>query len=213
MYFHKTPALIRNAFPNLLWKKNTREKLLFLTFDDGPIPNVTDFVLTELKKFEAKATFFCVGENISRYPEIYSRIRKEEHYTGNHTFNHLNAFKSKYGTYLENVQKAEDTMQDIENLSDFKPQPKFFRPPYGRISSRLSKALRPKYSVVMWDVLTGDFDVKLSKYDCLSKSIKYTEAGSIITFHDSLKAENNLRFVLPRFLEHFGNQGYRFEAL
>lgn len=205
MYFHKTNFLFRLFYPHFLWIKPPDKKVIYLTFDDGPIPGVTQFVLDALDQYGAKATFFCVGDNVAKHPTVYQQILFAGHAVGNHTFNHLNGWKTDAHSYLSNVEQCSKAM----NL----PQRALFRPPYGRVTKEQQQSILREYQVVMWDVLTGDFDRNLLPEKCLKKSIKYTEDGSIVIFHDSLKAEQNLRYVLPRYLEHFAKQGYRFEAL
>ena len=206
MYFHKTGLLFRLFYPTFMWEKPTNRKIIHLTFDDGPIPGVTDFVLETLAQYQAKATFFCVGDNAARNPEVYRRVVEHGHEVGNHTFNHLNGWKTPTDKYLSNVEQCRQVMglQD-ENL--------LFRPPYGRISREQAAQVSKGYRIVMWDVLTGDFDRQLAPEKCLQRSLKYTQKGSIVIFHDSLKAERNLRHVLPRYLAHFTGEGYKFEGL
>lgn len=205
MYFHKTPFIIPLVFNKYLWHNSREKKKIYLTFDDGPVPGVTEFVLTQLEKFEAKATFFCVGDNIRKHPEVFQQILVKGHKVGNHTYNHLNGRKNPEDKYLQNVEECEKW---IGNHSQ-----KLFRPPYGRMTRFESQELLKKYTIVMWDVLTADFSKKLSAEKCLSNSIKATRNGSIVLFHDSYKAEKNMTYALPRFLEHFSAQGFTFESL
>ncbi|MDQ0969765.1 peptidoglycan/xylan/chitin deacetylase (PgdA/CDA1 family) [Flavobacterium sp. W4I14] len=180
MYLIKSPLLLKWYYPSLLWNKSRTEKVIYLTFDDGPIPNVTDFVLKTLKVFNAKATFFCIGDNIVKHPEVFERVKNDGHAIGNHTFNHLKGWKTDNETYLQNTLKCQELTQT--NL---------FRPPYGRIKKSQISNLKSQISgfqIVMWDVLSGDFDTKLSPEKCYQNVIKHTENGSIIVFHDSLKA-------------------------
>lgn len=207
MYLHYYNWIFKCLFPKRIWRKETNEKIIYLTFDDGPIPEVTDFVLDELAKFEAKATFFCVGDNVERYPWIYARLLVENHRSGNHTYNHLRGNDTAPADYYENVKKTSIHIKD-----NFKGK-ELFRPPYGRLSSKQFKLLENNYDVVMWSVLSGDFDVSLSKEKCLNKTIKYTSSGAIVVFHDSVKTIEKLRWVLPRYLAHFSKLGYRFECL
>jgi peptidoglycan/xylan/chitin deacetylase (PgdA/CDA1 family) len=206
LYFHKTNFLFRLLYPTFVWKKITDQQIIYLTFDDGPIPGTTDFVLETLAQYQAKATFFCVGDNVARHPEVYRRVVKHGHAVGNHTFNHLNGWKTPTEQYLSNVEQCRQaTGLQGENL--------LFRPPYGRITSEQAGQVRKRYRIVMWDVLTGDFDRNLAAEKCFQKSVKYTQKGSIVIFHDSLKAEKNLRHVLPRYLANFTSAGYKFEVL
>lgn len=187
------------------------DKVLYLTFDDGPIPDITEYVLEELDHYQAKATFFCVGDNIFKYPAVYRKILEKGHQTGNHTFNHLKGWKTGDEDYLLNIQRCQ---QEMDLHLDIAQSPSdLFRPPYGLIKRSQIKQIRDQYQIIMWDVLTGDFNKDLSCEKCLHKAIKYTQQGSIIIFHDSIKAERNLKYALPRFLDHFKNKGYRFEVL
>ncbi|WP_443940044.1 polysaccharide deacetylase family protein [Pedobacter sp. MW01-1-1] len=205
MYLIKSPILLKWYYPSLLWNKARSKKVIYLTFDDGPIPNVTDFVLKTLKAFDAKATFFCIGDNIGKYPEIFERIQNAGHAIGNHTFNHLKGWETETEAYVTNTLKCQSLTQT--NL---------FRPPYGRIKkaqiSRL-KSQMPDLQIVMWDVLSGDFDTHLSPEKCYQNVIKHTESGSIIVFHDSLKAFDRLEYALPRVLKYFSDRGFLFASL
>lgn len=202
MYLVKTPSFIQNLFPNFTWRVPTSEKTLYLTFDDGPIPEVTPWVLEQLKAFQAQATFFCVGENIDKYGEIFSQVLDAGHTIGNHTFNHLNGWATENIPYFHNVRRGANQSNSL-----------LFRPPYGRLKPKQAQFLQRHYQVVMWDILSGDFDPKISPVQCLNNVINNADSGSIIVFHDSLKAEENLRFALPRVLEHFAKKGYQFAAL
>lgn len=205
MYLIKSPLLLKWYYPSLLWNKSRTEKVIYLTFDDGPIPNVTDFVLKTLKVFNAKATFFCIGDNIVKHPEVFERVKNDGHAIGNHTFNHLKGWKTDNETYLQNTLKCQELTQT--NL---------FRPPYGRIKkSQISnlKSQIPGLKIVMWDVLSGDFDTQLSPEKCYQNVIKHTENGSIIVFHDSLKAFDRLSYALPKVLAYFSEKGFTFSTL
>ncbi len=209
MYFHKTPWLLKVLYPRLVWDKYSDEKKLYLTFDDGPVPQVTSFVLDILDKYDAKASFFCVGENIRRNPGLFREIHRAGHSVGNHTFNHLNGWKTPDNLYLENINKCEDLISEI--LPD-RPA-KLIRPPYGRITRSQIKMLINRFKIIMWDYLIGDFDKNLDPQWGLDQALNKTKDGSIIIFHDSLKAEKNLRFMLPVYLEYFVDMGYQFKAL
>lgn len=187
---------------NVNWKIKTTEKKLFLTFDDGPIPEVTPEVLGILKKYNAKATFFCVGENVQKHPDVFKQIIAEGHSVGNHSFNHIKANKFTNEEYLANVAKADELIQSP-----------LFRPPYGRITPALAKTLGKKYRIYMWSVLTRDYEQNLSPEACLRIALNQSRKGSIIVFHDSLKASKNMLFALPRVLEYFGERGYYFEKI
>jgi peptidoglycan/xylan/chitin deacetylase (PgdA/CDA1 family) len=206
-YFIKTPWWLKKIYPNRLWNVETKEKVIYLTFDDGPHPVATPFVLDELKKFDAKATFFCIGKNVVDQPAIYKRILEEGHSVGNHTQNHLNGWKTVTLDYLADVKEAASHIK-----SDL------FRPPYGKIkriqANGISKAMNTTSAkIVMWDILSGDFDNSLSKEKCLKNVINKTKPGSIIVFHDSQKAFPKLQFTLPPFLEAFTGKGFTFRSL
>ena len=202
MYLVKTPNLVQALMPAYLWHISTEEKILYLTFDDGPVPEVTPWVLERLAAFQAKATFFCVGENVQRHPAIFRQLLAEGHSAGNHTFNHLNGWHTENLAYFHNIRHCARLVKS--NL---------FRPPYGRLRPAQRAFLERHYRIVMWDVLSGDFDPYLSPEACLENVLENTQPGSIVVLHDSLKADAKLRFVLPRLLEHFSGLGYRFEAL
>lgn len=202
MYFVKTPRLVQRMLPGYLWRMPTKEKVLYLTFDDGPIPEVTPWVLDTLRAFDARATFFCVGENVQRYPEIFKRIAQEGHAVGNHTHQHLNGWKTETPRYLQNVETCAALVPG-----------RLFRPPYGRLLSDQAAALRRHYRIVMWDVLSGDFDRDLHPEKCWRNIRQHVRPGSIVVLHDSLKAERNMRYALPATLEYFSGKGWRFEAI
>jgi peptidoglycan-N-acetylglucosamine deacetylase len=201
-YFIKTPWIFKKLWPSYLWSIDTNEKIIYLTFDDGPHPIATPFVLDKLKKYNAKATFFCIGKNVMAYPDIYKKILKEGHRVGNHTQGHLNGWKTDTDSYLADVAEAAKYIDS--NL---------FRPPYGRIKSTQAKKMKD-CTIVMWDVLSGDFDESLSKEKCLSNVITgHTKPGSIIVFHDSQKAFPRLSYALPATLDFFAKSGYTFNSI
>jgi len=202
MYLVKTPQVIQNLFPNFTWRIPTSEKVLYLTFDDGPIPEVTPWVLDQLNDFQAKATFFCVGENISKHPEVFDSVVEAGHAVGNHTYNHLNGWVTDNIPYYHNVRHCANQTNSV-----------LFRPPYGRLKPKQAQFLLRHYRIVMWEILSGDFDPNVSAEQCAANVIKNARPGSIIVFHDSMKAKEKLEYALPKVLEHFTEQGYRFEKL
>ena len=204
-YFVKTPLLLKKLYPECLWHVKTQDKILYLTFDDGPDPQATMFVLNELKKYNARATFFCVGKNVKEHFDIYKQIINAGHKPGNHTYNHLNGWKTKDKIYLDDIRNASDIIDTH-----------FFRPPYGKITKFQLKALQGKNFMlrpVMWDVLSGDFDLKISAENCYLNVINHSQPGSIIVFHDSLKAFSRLEYALPRVLKFFTEKKYEFKVL
>ncbi|AHM59398.1 polysaccharide deacetylase [Flammeovirgaceae bacterium 311] len=209
MYLHFTPALLHSLYPDMLWRMPRNSKTIYLTFDDGPIPEVTPHVLELLRQWNAKATFFCVGENVDKHPGVLRQVTGQGHRLGNHTYHHLKGTGTDTNSYLQNVKKCQQSLQAYLSVA----QQLLFRPPYGRFTKAQRKALAEDYRLVMWDVLSADYDPGLSPETCLRKSIRYTRPGSIIVFHDSLKAWERLQWVLPRYLEHFSSKGYSFAAL
>jgi peptidoglycan/xylan/chitin deacetylase (PgdA/CDA1 family) len=204
MYWHKNNFLVKTLYPSFVWHKNTRSKELYLTFDDGPIPEVTEWVLEQLAIYQAKATFFCVGDNIRKHPAVFEKVVQSGHSIGNHTYNHLNGWKTPVSDYLQNIEAC----QQVAGIGV-----RLFRPPYGKITRKQATHIQQTHQIIMWDVLSGDFDQQLPASRCLRKSIQHTEKGSIIVFHDSIKAWKNLKEVLPAYLAHFSGQGYSFRSL
>lgn len=210
LYLIKTPRIIKRLFSRYTWSFFSEQKEVFLTFDDGPIPEVTEFVLSELKKHQALATFFCIGDNIRKYPLIFNEIIANGHSVGNHTYHHLNGWKTDNSNYFKNILQTETLIQN----SLRKPYKKLFRPPYGKLKRKQSSLLiKEGYQIIMWDVLSADFDPTISKEKCLSNVLKHTKPGSIIVFHDSLKAKEKLYFSLPLVLEKLSKEGYKFKAI
>jgi peptidoglycan/xylan/chitin deacetylase (PgdA/CDA1 family) len=206
---YKTPRIIQSLLPSLIWRINTNEKIIYLTFDDGPIPELSPKILKILADFNAKVTFFCVGENIRKYPDIFQKLLKEGHSVGNHTFNHLKAWKTKHEQYLENVHLCQQEI--AKHLTQEK---KLFRFPYGQFNFKIARDLKKSgFDLVMWDVLSKDYNPSLSAKKILVKSIKNSENGSIIVFHDNLKAKEKILQFLPLYLKHFSDIGYKFEKL
>lgn len=202
MYFVQTPFFLKWYLPEVIWNKPRKEKTLYLTFDDGPIPEITPWILEVLKKYGVKATFFCVGENIVKHSEIYHRIVHDGHQVGNHTFNHLKGWDYSLEEYIENVKKCQKYTKT-----------KLFRPPYARAKKSQLKVLKEQFDIIYWDVLSGDFDTNLKPEKCLENILKHTKNGSIIVLHDNIKAIPRLRYVLPKILDHYIKEGFNFSIL
>ncbi|MES2411641.1 MAG: polysaccharide deacetylase family protein [Bacteroidota bacterium] len=194
-FWVKTNYFVKRIFPNYIWDIPNNENKVFLTFDDGPTPEITEWTLAQLKKYEAKATFFCIGNNIEKHPGIFQKVIREGHTIGNHTFDHLKGWQTNTDDYIENVKHCQFNIQNsIFNT--------LFRPPYGKIKPSQSRILRKLgYKIIMWDVLSYDFDQTITPEKCLNNVLKNIQSGSIIVFHDSIKAEQNLKYVLPKTLE------------
>ena len=204
-YLSKTPRILQKIFRSYTWRFSENSKIIYLTFDDGPTPAITNWTLDLLKEYNAKATFFCIGKNACNERQIFERIRKEQHQIGNHTHNHNNGFKTATKDYIHNVLKAEQHL---------KSEAKLFRPPYGRITKKQADQLIALgYKIVMWDVLSADYDTSTSKEVCLNNVLKNVENGSIVVFHDSVKASKNLQYALPKVLDHFSKKGYLFKKI
>jgi peptidoglycan-N-acetylglucosamine deacetylase len=209
MKFYRTPLLVRKMLSRFTWRVPVTGKTIYLTFDDGPIPEVTPFVLDTLKKYNAKATFFMVGDNVQRHPEIAEQVKRAGHTIGNHTYNHLSGWRNSESVYLQNTYKCQQALEPF--LEPGKPN--LLRPPYGQIKIGQAAKLSKDYQIIMWDVLSYDFDKNLLSDICLQQTIAATRPGSIVLFHDSLKARRNLEFALPLYLQHFSEQGYTFASL
>lgn len=209
----KTPKLVPKLFPNYVWNIETGKKELYLTFDDGPTPDVTPWVLNTLKSFNAKATFFCIGKNVEKYPDIFQRIIAEGHSVGNHTYNHLKGWRTKTSEYIENFLLAEKIIGSEMRNKKSELQ-KLFRPPYGQIKPQQgTKIIEKGYKVIMWDVLSFDWDKTVSEENCLDNILSKTKPGSIIVFHDSVKASRNMQYALPKALDFFSKEGYTFNII
>jgi peptidoglycan/xylan/chitin deacetylase (PgdA/CDA1 family) len=207
--FFKIPKIILLLFPKYIWKLPNAEKKIYLTFDDGPIPEVTEWVLDILKHENIKATFFCIGDNIKKHPEIFKKIIAHNHSIGNHTFNHLNGWKTATKEYLENIELCEKEILKHTNLES-----KLFRAPFGKIRKKQASAIQKLgYEIIMWNVLSYDFNKDLSNEECLLKVIQNTSNGSIIVFHDSIKANNNLKYTLPIAIQQLKKKGYIFDKI
>lgn len=212
-YIVKTPSLIKIIFYKWIWSFSKKEKDIYLTFDDGPTSDITDWTLNELKKHNAKATFFCIGKNILEHPTVFQKIINEGHSVGNHTHNHLNGLKTEKEEYLNNAESAENSIQQFNNLTSQKKS-MLFRPPYGKLTLKQASILRKKgYKIIMWDVLSADFDTTISNKKCLENVVKNTQNGSIIVFHDSIKASEKLKYVLPKILDFYASKNYTFKSI
>ncbi len=249
----RPPLALRKLYPDLTWRRSIEERKLFLTFDDGPVPVATDFVLDTLRDFHIKGTFFCVGENVLKNPRIYHRILNEGHAVGNHTHNHLKGWQTSDGVYLKNVADCELALLNGKNSGSAglrlegerlkeerlkeerldgvvlegegekletgdvgkweKLAKPLFRPPYGRIKRSQMKALLPDYQIIMWDVLSYDYDKRISPEQCLKHVVSKVRPGSIVVFHDHVKAFQNLSYALPRALEILVKDGWTFGVL
>lgn len=200
MFIEQPPRIFRWLYPHALWRINPDKKIVFLTFDDGPIPEATPFILDTLDRFEAKATFFMVGDNAVKYPHLLNEVKQRGHQIGNHTFNHLSGFRHRPWTLLSNVKKADDIFHT--NL---------FRPPHGWIGLVQYRVLRYcGFKMVMWDVVTRDYSCLLTSKDVVNNVKRYTRNGSIITMHDSLKSIDKLKHALPEILAWLKQEGYEF---
>lgn len=208
----KTNAFIKWIFPNYIWDIKNKENKIYLTFDDGPIPEITEWVLDILNKEEIKATFFCIGDNIKKHPAVFKRIISEGHSIANHTFNHLKGWDFSTEEYIENTLLCEETI--AYNIQIKNQKSKIFRPPYGKIKPSQSRKLRKLgYKIIMWDVLSVDYDKEISPEKCLQNIVENTVSGSIIACHDSAKAFKNLEYALPKAIKYLKSKGFVFEKI
>ncbi len=206
----KTPGFVKTLFPNFVWNINTDRKELYLTFDDGPTPEITDWVLQTLKQYNAEATFFCIGNNIEKYPEIFQHIIDQNHVVGNHTYNHLKGWKHNTKDYIEDTLETEAIINGFQ-LANRK---KLFRPPYGKFKAKQSKQLQAlDYKIILWDVLSYDWDQSVTEESCFKNITSAAQEGSIIVCHDSVKASRNLKYVLPKVLEYYTEKGFQFKGI
>lgn len=214
-YFIKTPKILTWWFTNRIWFFSNSNNKVYLTFDDGPISKVTPWVLKQLKAHKAKATFFCIGDNIRKHPDVFNEILNEGHTIGNHTYHHINGWKTNTKKYLLDCNKFEEIFnsslsEKSKFLNKYSKKTNLFRPPYGKLTSAQAKQLQKNgYKIVMWDVLSADFDKSITKEKCLENVINNIQPGSIIVFHDSLKAEEKLRYVLPKVLNYINKQNWK----
>lgn len=219
----KTPFIVKKLFPNYVWDIPSNENVLYLTFDDGPTPEITDWTLNILKTYNAKATFFCIGNNIAKYPNIFDRIIKEAHSVGNHTFHHAKGWNTSSEDYVEEVLKTSQLMssefeviskQLNDNSSPITPNSKLFRPPYGQITPSQGKSLiKQGYKIIMWDVISFDWEDSISYEKCYQNVISKARPGSIVVFHDSIKASEHMQYALPKVLDYFSKKGFEFRRI
>lgn len=202
----KSSDFLKPLFPKRVWNISTQEKEMFLTFDDGPIPEITSWVLNTLRNYNAKATFFCIGDNIRKHPELFKQIIAEGHSVGNHTFHHINGWKTSFQKYLNDFERCKKEVEKYSTPKDL------FRPPYGKCTSAQAKAiLKDNQHIIMWDVISKDYDAKVSKEDCFLRVKTNAKPGSIVVFHDSLKAEKNMKYALEKTLKTF--KEYKFKSI
>jgi peptidoglycan/xylan/chitin deacetylase (PgdA/CDA1 family) len=199
---HQVPQFIRWFFPGTIWRLATAQPSIYITFDDGPVPEVTPQVLEILDKYQVKATFFCVGENVARYPTLFGEVLAHGHAVGNHSYNHLRGTQTSTQRYVENFEKADTLIKSP-----------LMRPPYGRITPAQRRILSQKYKIIMWDYITYDFDARYNAQSIMRDIKKYSRNGSIVIFHDSIKASKNMLEVLPLAIEYWQSQGYKIEAI
>ena len=202
MLRYQFPDIVQRCYRGVTWRRNTAEKAVYLTFDDGCVPEVTHRLLDMLDAFGVKATFFCVGDNVRKYPELFAELKQRGHRVGNHTFHHLHGCRTSTAAYLADVQAAHALIGS--NL---------FRPPYGRMKFSQKKLLQDRYEIIMWDVLTNDFNPRIRPCEILHQTKRHTRNGSIVVFHDSLKAQHNLFAVLPEIIAWWQEQGYALKLL
>lgn len=205
----KIPLVVKKIFPQYTWEISSSTKEIYLTFDDGPTPEITNWVLNLLKQYNAKATFFCIGNNIEKHPEIFQDIINDGHAIGNHTHNHIKGWKTSTEDYLHNVKLTHNLV-----LNNNQIKLNLFRPPYGQITPKQgSELIKIGYKIIMWSVLSIDWDTFVSRKICLNNVITKADSGSIIVFHDSVKASKNMQHALPKVLEYFSKKGYIFKAI
>lgn len=211
----------KSLFPDLVWDLPSKEKVIYLTFDDGPTPIITDWTLDVLKQYNAKATFFCIGKNVEAHPDIFNKIIADGHSIGNHTYNHIKGWTTSTENYILNIEKAQKVQSaecrvqsNIENSKLLTHNSKLFRPPYGQIKPKQAKTLiQLGYKIIMWMVAAIDWDASVSKEKCLDNVVNNTISGDIVVFHDSIKAANNMQYALPKVLEYFSEKGFKFKCI
>lgn len=206
----KYPVVLKWFYPDRITRIEN-SKSIYLTFDDGPVPEITPWVLDQLREYKAKATFFCIGENIKKNPEVFQQVISEGHTIGNHSFHHLNGWKTSTSKYVYDVLSTEDL---LSKKYPVKPLPKLFRPPFGKIkNSQARKLSKEGFKIVMWDVISWDFDHNVQKETCYKNIVENASEGSLIVFHDSRKASKNLHYALPKVLKYFAEKGYEFRSI
>jgi len=203
MIVHHVPSLVQKVFPDYTWHRSRTSQKIYITFDDGPVPGITDKVLDILNSYNYKATFFMVGDNVQKHPTLANEVIAAGHIIGNHTYHHIKGNNSSTTAYYADFQKCQEVLEEKLAFTA-----KMFRPPYGRISSEQAKEIGKTHEVVMWDVLSGDYDLNLSADRILKKTVKHTQNGSIIVFHDQQKTSNRLPALLSDFLKYITDQGY-----
>lgn len=203
MFIEQPPQLYRILFPEAVWRiKRKKRRVVYLTFDDGPVPEVTPWVLDTLDHYGVKATFFMVGDNVARNPQLFDEIKRRGHGYGNHTMNHLQGMKTTLADYIHNIDQANELIDSS-----------LFRPPHGLMKWSQARAIKERYNIIMYDLVTRDYSRQMNGEEVLANVRRYVRNGSIIVFHDSLKAEKNLRYALPRAIEWLKEQGYEFETI
>jgi peptidoglycan/xylan/chitin deacetylase (PgdA/CDA1 family) len=203
MFIEQPPLLYRILFPEAVWRiKRKKRRVVYLTFDDGPVPEVTPWVLDTLDHYGVKATFFMVGNNVVRNPQLFDEIKRRGHGYGNHTMNHLQGMKTTLADYIHNIDQANELIDSS-----------LFRPPHGLMKWSQARAIKERYNIIMYDLVTRDYSRQMNGEEVLANVRRYVRNGSIIVFHDSLKAEKNLRYALPRAIEWLKEQGYEFETI
>ena len=211
LLFRSNPWFVPLLFPSNVWHLSRSEKVIYLTFDDGPIPEITEWVLATLALYNAKATFFCIGNNIEKHPDIFRKVIAQDHRIGNHTFNHLKGWQTNTEAYIANTAQCHNIIQSIAPEVLLKPL--LFRPPYLRISKAQYQILKQQYQMVYFDYITEDYEVKLSPEACRQAAINSIKPGSVVIMHDSIKAAPRLMATLPAILDHYSAKGFTFKAL
>ncbi|MFN8395876.1 MAG: polysaccharide deacetylase family protein [Bacteroidia bacterium] len=202
------PSIITSLFPRWTWHMPRTERVLYLTFDDGPSPGITDWVLEQLAAYQARATFFSIGDKVLRYPETLLKVQAAGHAIGNHTQHHLNLWKTPLTTYLVDKDQCQEALRDVLGR-----EVKLFRPPYGKMTPRAARRILPQHEIVMWDVIAGDYDQQIDPDRVTQNVLRHAREGSIVVFHDSEKCERRMRHALPVVLEHFASKGFEFRSL